>query len=123
MTADVQTAPIAARKSQEVLGLSIGGQERMAADGRTFAIENPATGGTAYVVARGAEADIDLAVAAARRAADGAWPVMHPRERGRILRRAAGLLAESADELAEIETRSVGRSIREMRQQVRRVPE
>lgn len=106
-----------------VRDLWIGGEARPAADGRTFEIENPATGELAYSVAHGSPADIDAAVRAARRAASGQWPEMHPRERGRILRRAAALLAERTDEIAEIETRSVGRPIREMRPQVARVPE
>jgi acyl-CoA reductase-like NAD-dependent aldehyde dehydrogenase len=108
---------------ERVRELWIGGEARSAADGRTFEVENPATGAAAYSVAHGSPADIDAAVRAARRAASGPWPETHPRERGRILRRAATLLAERADEIAEIETRSVGRPIREMRPQVARVPE
>jgi acyl-CoA reductase-like NAD-dependent aldehyde dehydrogenase len=106
-----------------VRDLWIGGGARPAADGRTFEVENPATGEAAYTVAHGSPADIDAAVRTARRAASGPWSETHPRERGRILRRAAALLAERVDEIAEIETRSVGRPIREMRPQVARVPE
>jgi len=108
---------------ERVHGLWIGGEPRSAADGRTFAVENPATGETAYSVAHGSKPDIDAAVQAARRAADGPWPAMHPRDRGRILRRAADLIARRAAEIAETETRSVGRPIREMRPQVARVPD
>ncbi len=104
-------------------GLWIDGKETAAVEGASFDIENPATGETDYVVARGGAPDIEAAVAAARKAADGPWPSMHPRERGRILRRAADLIAERADELGEIEARSVGRPLREMRQQAGRVPE
>jgi acyl-CoA reductase-like NAD-dependent aldehyde dehydrogenase len=104
-------------------GLSIGGRDVPSAGGATFTVENPATGEAAYEVAHAGPADVDAAVAAARRAAAGPWPAMHPRERGRILRRAGELLRERADELAELETRAVGRPLREMAQQVRRVPE
>jgi phenylacetaldehyde dehydrogenase len=107
----------------EPLLLSIGGRDTPAADGRTFAVENPATGALAYVAADAGPADVDAAVAAARRAADGPWPRMHPRERGRLLRRAAQLLLERADALAALETLAVGRPLREMAQQVRRVPD
>jgi phenylacetaldehyde dehydrogenase len=103
--------------------LWIDGEPRPAADGRTFDVENPATGETAFTVARGGARDVDLAIRAARRAARNGWPAMHPRDRGRVLREAASLLAQRADAIAEIETRSVGRPLREMRQQVRRVPE
>lgn len=103
--------------------LWIDGREVAAQDGAEFAVENPATGRDEYTVARGGAADIDAAVAAARRAAEGPWPRTHPRERARVLRRAARLLDERADAIAEIESRSVGRPLREMRQQVGRVPE
>jgi acyl-CoA reductase-like NAD-dependent aldehyde dehydrogenase len=103
--------------------LWIDGRERPAAGGATFDVENPATGRTAYRAAHGAAADVDAAVAAARRAAAGPWPAMHPRERARILRRAAQLLSERADAIARLETLAIGRPLREMRQQVRRAPE
>src|SRR5919197_3615081 len=103
--------------------LWIDGEPRPAGDGRTFKVENPATGANDFIVARGGARDVDLAVGAARRAARNGWPAMHPRDRGRVLRDAAALLAQRADAIAEIETRSVGRPLREMRQQVRRVPE
>ena len=116
-------SPATSAAGGPVRALWIGGQERPASDGQSFQVENPATGAPDYVVARGAPADIDLAVEAARRAAEGGWAAMHPRHRGKVLRRAAALIAERADEIAEIETRSVGRPLREMRQQVGRVPE
>jgi phenylacetaldehyde dehydrogenase len=125
---DLGGAALAARAPSAPVGgavraLWIGGQERPASDAGSFEVENPATGAPDYVVARGGPADVDLAVQAARRAAASAWPAMHPRERGKVLRRAAGIIAERADQIAEIETRSVGRPVREMRQQVGRVPE
>jgi phenylacetaldehyde dehydrogenase len=113
----------ASGEGRRIAPLWIGGRAVASADGGTFEVENPATGEVAHTVAQGSGADIDAAVAAARRAADGPWPGMHPRERGRILRRAAGLLERRAREIAEIETSLVGRPIREMRQQVGRVPE
>lgn len=99
----------------------IDGQELAAADGTTFEIENPATGEVAFDVAHGKTVDIDRAVAAARRAAEeGPWPQMHARERGPILRRAGELLRARGTELAEVEVRSTGRTLREMSQQVGR---
>ena len=103
--------------------LWIDGREVPAALGASFDVENPATGRTAYRAAHGTAEDVDAAVAAARRAAAGPWPAMHPRERARILRRAARLLVERADAIARLETLAIGRPLREMRQQVRRAPE
>ena len=49
-------------------GLIIDGRSVPAQSGKTFATINPATGETLAQIAEGAEADIDVAVAAARRA-------------------------------------------------------
>ncbi|WP_374991959.1 aldehyde dehydrogenase family protein, partial [Burkholderia multivorans] len=53
--------------------LLIDGQQVPAQSGRTFETINPSTGKVLAEVAEAAEADIDLAVAAARRAFEGAW--------------------------------------------------
>jgi hypothetical protein len=64
-----------------------------AADGRTYVSENPATGGRLADVAQGSARDVDLAVAAARRAADsGVWSGMAPADRKRVLVRFADLI-------------------------------
>ena len=52
------------------LGLWIDDQERPALDGRTFDTPDPATGAVLATLARGDRADVDLAVAAAKRAQD-----------------------------------------------------
>jgi phenylacetaldehyde dehydrogenase len=119
------TGPVAAQDGTAgaPLPLLIGGRSVAAAEGGAFDIENPATRETAYRVALGTTADVGAAVDAARAAAAGPWPKTHPRERARVLRRAAELLLERADEIAELETRAIGRPLREMRQQVRRAPE
>jgi len=109
---------------KERYGLFIDGQEVPAKGGEYFEIENPATGQPATEVAEGKAEDIRWAVEVAAGAfKDGRWSGMEPRERSRILNRAAHYLAETADELAEIETLSTGRPIREMRAQLKRVPE
>ncbi len=104
--------------------LFVDGQEASARGGGYFEIENPATGQPVTEVAEGKAEDIRWAVEVATDAfKDGRWSRMEPRERCRILNRAAQYLAEAADELAEIETLSTGRPIREMRAQLKRVPE
>jgi phenylacetaldehyde dehydrogenase len=99
----------------------ISGHEVAARDASMFEVENPATGDTAFTVAHGKAPDVDAAISAARRAADeGPWPRMHSRDRGPVLRKAAGIIRQRKDELAEVEVRSTGRTIREMEQQVGR---
>jgi phenylacetaldehyde dehydrogenase len=76
-----------------------------AASGKTFAVFNPATGDEIARVAEGDKEDIDLAVAAARRAFEtGPWPAMKPCDRGKLLWRLGELVEEHAGELAQLET-------------------
>ena len=57
----------------------IDGAFRPALSGRRFATENPATGTNLTEIAAGEAADVDLAVAAARRAfEDGRWSRRSP---------------------------------------------
>src|SRR3990172_8562704 len=52
-------------------------------------------------VAKGDERDVDLAVAAARKAFDsGAWPKMSAAERGRIVWKLGDLIIANLDEMA-----------------------
>lgn len=93
--------------------LFIDGQFVDAADGATFPAINPATGAVITDVARGRQADIDLAVAAARAAfEDGRWRDLTPRQRGQRLIRLADLIEEHAEELQLLETLDVGKPIR-----------
>jgi len=104
--------------------LHIDGKDQPASDGGEFAVHNPATGEHLYTVANGTEEDVDRAVAAGRAAFDdGRWRAMPPRERARILNRAAALLAERVDEYARLESLQIGRTLREMRAQLKRLPE
>ncbi|MEP9392709.1 aldehyde dehydrogenase family protein [Gordonia sp. VNQ95] len=80
----------------------------------TFDVINPATGDVLVAVAAGAEADIDAAVDAARRAFDdGRWSRRSAADRGAILIRFADLLVEHADELALLVTLEMGKAIRD----------
>jgi gamma-glutamyl-gamma-aminobutyraldehyde dehydrogenase len=92
----------------------IGGEFVGAASGRTYEVENPATGRTIAEVAEGGVEDVDRAVAAARRAARG-WAATSPAERKRILIRFADLIDAHAEELARIETLDVGKPISDTR--------
>lgn len=108
----------------ETVLLHINGEAVPAEDGGTFAVRNPATGEHLYDVAHATATDVDRAVEAARAAFDdGRWRSMRPRDRARILNRAAGLLAERVDDFARLETLQIGRTLREMRAQLSRLPE
>ena len=66
--------------------LFIGGGWRAPVTGQTYATINPATEEPSAQVARGDERDVELAVAAARKAFDsGPWPRMSAADRGRIV--------------------------------------
>ena len=96
----------------------IDGQWTDAVSGSTFESENP-TLGAPWAIAPNSEAkDIDLAVAAARRAFDSAeWRSSLPQYRARLLRRLAALVEEHGPEIAEIETQDNGKLITEQRLQ------
>jgi 4-(gamma-glutamylamino)butanal dehydrogenase len=90
----------------------IDGAFREALDGRRFVTENPATGQPIAEVARCGPADVDAAVAAARRAADdGRWSRVSPGDRKRILVRWADLIEAHARELGLMETLDSGKPV------------
>jgi acyl-CoA reductase-like NAD-dependent aldehyde dehydrogenase len=92
--------------------LFIGGNFVPAASGKRFATVNPATGETIAEVAEASTADLDGAVAAARKAFEsGPWASMKPRQRGRILTRAAERLLSRAEEFGKLETLDNGKPI------------
>jgi acyl-CoA reductase-like NAD-dependent aldehyde dehydrogenase len=84
--------------------------------GRTWTVMNPATGEDLAEVAVASAEDADRAVRAARRAFDeGPWPRLDPLERGRLLFRLAERIRANLDEFALIDTRNVGKPIRDTR--------
>jgi len=90
--------------------LLINGEFRDAQGGRTFATFDPAHGVELAQVAQGGAADVDAAVTAARAALEGAWMKTAPAKRARALNRLAQLIDEQTDELAELESRNVGKA-------------
>ncbi|MDE1922044.1 MAG: betaine-aldehyde dehydrogenase [Gammaproteobacteria bacterium] len=84
------------------------------AAGERFATVNPATGAVLeYLTVAGVD-EIEAAVAAATRG-QTEWASWPGAQRARVLRRAAALLRERNDELAELETRDTGKPIQETR--------
>lgn len=93
----------------------IGGRPRESASGETLPVENPSTGQRIGAIPRGRTPDVDMAVAAARAASEGAWGRTSARERGRILMKMAALVTERAEALAMIEALDVGKPLRQSR--------
>lgn len=93
--------------------LFIDGQFVDAESGKTFKTPNPATGETFAEVAEADKADVDKAVAAARKAFEGKWSKMSARDRGRLLYKLSQLIEEHAGELAALETTDNGKPIKE----------
>jgi acyl-CoA reductase-like NAD-dependent aldehyde dehydrogenase len=90
----------------------IGGRWVDGADGGRIAVEDPATGETIAEIARAGAADVDAAVAAARRCADsGALTRMRPADRGRMVVEIGRRLRDRKDELAYILTRESGKNL------------
>jgi betaine-aldehyde dehydrogenase len=79
-------------------------------EGRTEDILNPATGGVIATAPLSTAADVDRAVAAARRAFDG-WSNETPGERAGALLKLADAIEENADEIADLEAANAGKPI------------
>ncbi|HEX6178148.1 MAG TPA: aldehyde dehydrogenase family protein [Thermoanaerobaculia bacterium] len=84
----------------------------------TFELIEPATGERLTTVPEAGRDDVDRAVAAAERAFNGEWRRINTRDRGRLLSRLASLIRDNAEELAKLETRNVGKPIRDSRDEV-----
>jgi acyl-CoA reductase-like NAD-dependent aldehyde dehydrogenase len=92
--------------------LLIGDERRDAADGRTFATLDPASGREIAQVPHAGPADVAGALAAARAAfADGPWASMPAGGRERIMLTLAQSLEDHAQELAEIESLDNGKPV------------
>src|SRR5262249_50548933 len=92
-------------------GLFIDGASVEAASGELRELREPATGETLAHAAIGGEEDVDRAVAAARAALEGAWGKTSGTERSRLLHALADAIAANRGELAELESRNVGKAI------------
>jgi len=92
----------------------IGGQRVASRDGQGFDKHSPIDGRLLGSAARGQQADIDAAVAAARRAFDdGRWSRQPPAARKKVLLRFAERWLAAREELALLETLDMGKPIRD----------
>ena len=81
----------------------------------TLPVEDPSTGEIFAEIGRGTAADVDEAVAAAEAARLGAWGRLTATERGRILTRIGQAVLDRAEELAVLESRDVGKPLKQAR--------
>lgn len=94
----------------------IGGNTTSAEDGATFTVTSPRDATVLTEVTACGIADVDAAVAAARRAFDdGRWSRAEPAERKRTLARFAALVEHYADELALLVSLEMGKPIADAR--------
>lgn len=80
-------------------------------DKQKFEVINPSTEEVICSVHEGTEKDVDIAVAAARKAFEGVWRETTPQQRGLYLLKLADLLEKNADLLAAVESLDNGKSI------------
>ncbi|QBD80497.1 aldehyde dehydrogenase family protein [Ktedonosporobacter rubrisoli] len=92
----------------------IGGKWQPAASGQTFPNYNPATGELLGHFPLSDQADVDAAVAAARKAFEK-WRLVPAPKRGEILFRVGELLVRHKEELAQIMTQEMGKVLKETR--------
>jgi len=97
----------------------IGNRWAVAAGGESLPVIDPSTGQPFARIARGNAADIDAAVRAARRAfgeaGEGPWGMRSAAERGRLLAKLAQRALDCAEELAQLESRTTGKPLKQGR--------
>ena len=99
----------------------IGGAEVAPAAGEYLPTYDPRTGTPWAEIARGTDTDVDRAVASASDAFS-AWRRTTPSQRAELLWGLGEVIAEHAEELGALESRDIGKVIREMRGQMTGLP-
>jgi succinate-semialdehyde dehydrogenase/glutarate-semialdehyde dehydrogenase len=94
--------------------LCINGAWTKAADGRTIPVVNPATEEVIGAVAQAGRADLDAALDAAAKGF-AAWRKVSPYDRSKVMRRAADLLRERAEKVAQLMTLEQGKPLAQAR--------
>ena len=85
--------------------LFIDGEWTPSSHGKTIAVFDPSTGREIARIADASDADVDRAVAAARRAFDdGRWTGLPPSRRARLMEKLAALIEANLEDLAELES-------------------
>jgi aldehyde dehydrogenase (NAD+) len=82
-----------------------------AVDGKTIEVINPSTEEVLTSVQEATEKDIDIAVAAARKAFEGPWSKVTPQDRGKFLVRLSELVEKNLNLLSSVESLDNGKSL------------
>jgi acyl-CoA reductase-like NAD-dependent aldehyde dehydrogenase len=108
---DYVVSPVVAERLARIQPMLIGDRWCTAHEGNVTEVYDPSSGEVISRAAAGGAAECDQAVAAARDAFEaGRWTGLTPAQRGKILWRAADLLDEYADEVAELEMLDAGKT-------------
>lgn len=97
--------------------LFINGTWRDGSDGKTIAVQDPATGETIGKIAHATRADLEESVEAAATSFQS-WKKSSPFDRSKLMRRAADLLRERVDLIAELMTREQGKPLTEAKGEI-----
>lgn len=111
---NIATNPASPSEAYSSARLLIDGIWQENGDRKTQPVINPATEKPIGTVPHATTEDLDRALEAAQRAFP-LWRATSPRERGRILKRAAHLMHERQEEIARIATLEMGKPIAEAR--------
>jgi len=98
-------------KYKQPIGLFINNEWVEGVEKKKFEVLNPTNGKVITSVCEATERDIDVAVAAARKAFEGPWRSYTPEDRGKLLVKLAELYEKNLDKLAAVETLDNGKSL------------
>ncbi|KAG9944100.1 aldehyde dehydrogenase, partial [Aureobasidium melanogenum] len=110
MSTSIQLETPTAGKYEQPTGLFINNEFVKGVDGKTFEVINPSNEKVICSVHEASEKDVDIAVAAARKAFEGDWRKVTPCDRGKLLVKLADLFDEHSDKIAAIESLDNGKA-------------
>jgi aldehyde dehydrogenase (NAD+) len=96
---------------EQPTGLFINNEFVKGVDGKTFEVINPTDETVITSVYEATEKDVDIAVAAARKAFEGPWRKETPEARGKLLYKLADLFEKNLNILAAVESLDNGKAI------------
>lgn len=111
MSLTTQVSTPSTGKYEQPTGLFINNEWVKGVDGKTFETINPSTEEVICSVHEAQEKDVDIAVAAARKAFEGDWRKVTPGDRGKLLCKLADLFEANIETLGAIEALDNGKSL------------
>merc|ERR1712137_1002516 len=110
MSVSVQLETPTSGKYTQPTGLFINNEFVKGTDGKTFDVINPSDESVITQVHEATEKDVDIAVAAARKAFNGPWRRETPENRGKLLVKLANLFEKNLELLASVESLDNGKA-------------